>query len=209
MLSIDKIICFGKNYQAHMQELGDAPVEKPVIFLKPASVLRQCKNWNDTLPLTLPQEELHYECEVVAQLTSGGYQLTRAQAQKALGFYTIGLDMTLRNVQSALKKAGHPWTLGKVFPEAAIIGPWLPVNLGELNHLDFYLRQNNELKQKANTSQMLMPLVDLIVYASQHFPLCAGDILFTGTPAGVGPVIKDAVCEVGIESNKYFVQWKE
>lgn len=208
MSSIDKIICFGKNYASHMHELGDAPVEKPVIFLKPPSVLQQCHSWYSALQLNLPEAELHYECELVVQLKSGGYQLTPEAAAKSIGGYTIGLDMTLRQVQADLKQAGHPWTTSKVFPDAAIIGPWLPLSEEtNLSDLDFYFRQDNELKQETNTSLMLMSCVDLIVYASQYFPLCANDILFTGTPSGVGPVIKSTLHEVGIGADKYFVKW--
>src|SRR3989338_237974 len=108
----DNIICFGKNYQDHMHELGDKPVDKPVIFLKPMNVLKICKNWGDTLQLYLPPEETHFECELVFKLKSGGYQLTKKQALDTLAYVTIGLDMTKRSLQKQLKEAGHPWTLG-------------------------------------------------------------------------------------------------
>lgn len=185
----DKIICFGKNYADHMHELGDKPVERPVIFLKPYSVLKACKKWGDKLSLFFPHEELHYECELVFQLKSDGYQLSKENALKTLGGYTIGLDMTKRVLQSELKKAGHPWTIGKVFPDAAIIGPWLPIdNVEKILSTEFSFSINNQLRQTSFGKNMLFSPIDLIVLASQYFPLCEGDIIFTGTPSGVGKV---------------------
>lgn len=204
---MDKIVCFGKNYADHMTELGDRPVDKPVIFLKPPSILKQCSAWNETLALSLTSEETHYECELVLKLKHGGYRLTPEAAKAALGWYTVGLDMTLRQIQTILKKAGHPWTAGKVFPDAAVIGPWLEIHDNFLNE-DFSFSLNQKLKQKSSGAKMLFNPIELIVYASQFFPLCEGDILFTGTPSGVGMVQAKDVGLLEINHHKYGVVWE-
>jgi 2-keto-4-pentenoate hydratase/2-oxohepta-3-ene-1,7-dioic acid hydratase in catechol pathway len=208
-MSIDKIICFGKNYDDHMRELGDKPVEQPVIFLKPPSVLRQVSDWNQELALHLTNEETHYECELVIRISEGGYQMTPQAAQQAIDACTIGLDMTLRKQQAELKKNGHPWTTAKVFPDAAVIGPW--INLKDLpNYLEeeFRFILNGELKQKSKGKFMRYAPAELVAYASQHFPLCAGDILFTGTPAGVGAVAKNTKASVEFAGFCYYVRWE-
>lgn len=196
----DKIICFGKNYDDHMQELGDKTVEEPVIFLKPPSVLRQVANWNQRLSLQLTGEETHYECELVVRI---------AEDRQCIDACTVGLDMTLRNRQIQLKKDGHPWTLAKVFCDSAVIGPWIKIE--DLPHYldeEFSLTLNGELKQKSKGKQMRFSPSELLAYASKHFPLCAGDIIFTGTPAGVGAVVKNAKADVKLASFAYTVKWE-
>lgn len=205
----DKIICFGKNYQDHMHELGDKPVDRPVIFLKPFSVLRCCEKWGDILSLSFPEDEIHYECELVFKLKSGGYQLSYEKACETLGWYTIGLDMTKRVLQSELKKAGHPWTIGKVFPEAAIIGPWLIIeNLDKHLSTEFSFSINNEKRQIGFGENMLFSPADLVVLASQYFPLCENDIIFTGTPSGVGKINRQDRGELKLGDQFYEVRWE-
>ena len=171
---MDKIICFGKNYQDHILELGDKSVIKPVIFLKPPSVLKQCVNWDEKIEAFFPKNETHYECELVIRLGMGGYNLTLDQAAKSISAYTVGLDMTLRQEQMVLKQNGHPWTISKVFPDSCIIGPWIEVF--DMKFMDeiFRFSLNHHLKQKSCANNMLFKPVDLIVYASQFFPLCEG-----------------------------------
>jgi acylpyruvate hydrolase len=206
---MDKIVCFGKNYSDHMRELGDQPVEKPVIFLKPPSVLRQCEQWGGAIDATLTDQETHYETEIVLKLKSGGYRLSKEAAMAAIGSYSIGLDMTLREVQAGLKKAGHPWTTGKVFPDAAIIGPWIEVVNFDFLKETFSLTLDDVRCQESTGTQMLFNPVDLIVYASHFFPLCEGDILFTGTPKGVGKVHDQAHGRVQIGTHYYTVKWQK
>lgn len=204
---MDKVVCFGKNYQDHMLELGDAPVAAPVIFLKPPSVLRQCLSWNDSLSVHLSNRETHYECELVFRLKCGGYQMTKAQAANAIDAYTIGLDMTLRLEQDKLKKAGHPWTTSKVFPDSCIIGPWIETSNLDFVDLEFEFILDGVLRQRSSGRQMLFSPTELIAYASNFFPLCAGDVLFTGTPAGVGIVNKGSVAVLNLDKYKYKVKW--
>ncbi len=207
---MDKIICFGKNYIDHMYELGDAPVDKPIIFLKPESTLVQCAEWNSKIKVELITDyDTHYECEIVLKLRNGGYKMTREEALGSIGEYTIGLDMTLRDLQYKAKKAGHPWTTSKVFPSAAIIGPW--INAGDLSFLEheFSFSLDGVKKQQSTGSKMIYSPVDLIMQASQYFQLCAGDIIFAGTPAGVGMVKSGSVGEVKIidDNYRYNVEW--
>lgn len=209
---MDKIICFGKNYQDHMLELGDKPVTEPVIFLKPPSILRQCQNWGDAINVLLTEHETHYECELVIKMCEGGYKMTYDAAKLAIGAYTVGLDMTLRKVQAGLKEKGHPWTIAKVFPDACIIGPWIDGmnnNVGDMPFMDtiFQFTLDGKLKQKSCGGNMMFNPIELIVYASKFFPLCAGDVLFTGTPKGVGAVKEKSVGVLAIDTHEYSVKW--
>ena len=173
---MDKIICVGKNYLEHAQELGDAVPEKPVLFLKPPSVLVQVKSEGG-----MPRDRgsVHHECEVVLRLTVEG----RFDA------VTLGLDMTLRDLQSELKKKGHPWEMGKVFKGSALLGPWIELDaFAGLLETDFSFSLDGQTRQRGRACDMRMAPQQCIDYAREYFPICAGDALFTGTPAGVGPV---------------------
>ncbi len=204
---MDKIICFGKNYQDHMLELGDKPVTEPVIFLKPASVVKYCTAWGDRVNAFFPEQELHYECELILRLSKGGYKLSHEEASNMIDAYTIGLEMTLRKEQAILKSNGHPWTISKVFPDACIIGPWIETSDLSFLNADFNFTLDNELKQSSSGSNMLFNPIDLIVHASAFFPLCAGDILFTGTPSGVGKVNRGSIGVVEIANHQYTITW--
>lgn len=208
---IDKIICVGKNYLEHAKELGDAIPEKPVLFLKPPSVLKTVMRWQDTLYIPdLPQDaNIQPECEIVLHITTGGYRITREQAENMVGEVSLGLDMTLRTRQTQLKKNGHPWTTAKVFPDAAIIGPW--ISLKEFHdYLDtpFSLSINDKICQQAKGTEMMMNPVELLVYISSFFPLCAGDIIFTGTPAGVSPISANDQATLSWGNHSFSVIWK-
>lgn len=187
---MDKIICVGKNYEEHAKELGDAIPSRPVIFMKPPSVLRQARA-GESLDLVIPTDRgsVHHECEVALQLKTGGFKMTLDQARQAIGFVTVGLDMTLRDQQAALKKAGSPWTIAKVFSDSAVVGPWVPVEKFS-NYLDtpFSLKINGQLRQEGFPQDMTLSPIECIAYMSEYFPLCAGDVIFTGTPKGVNSV---------------------
>ena len=138
---MDKIICAGKNYLAHANEMKDGVPEKPVLFLKPPSVLQICPAWQQTLTLKLPANaaagDIHYECELVFLIDHQG----------KFSHVTVGLDMTNRVLQRKAKDAGEPWEIGKVFANSAVIGPWIPLQGLDLNALSFQLSLNGELKQ--------------------------------------------------------------
>lgn len=198
-MTIDKIICVGKNYLDHAKELGDKVPEKPVIFLKPASVLRQALRWGECLQAKYPIGYLEVQPEVELVL--------RVEQHKIVAF-TVGLDMTLRALQKQLKKEGHPWTTAKVFKDAAIIGPWISIATCE-NYLNgtFSLEIDGHLCQQSQGQQMMAKPNELLSYIQSFFPLCDGDLIFTGTPAGVTSIAPNAKATVSFGENKFQVQY--
>lgn len=209
-MSIDKIICVGKNYLAHAQELGDAVPEQPVLFLKPASVLRQVSGWGEQIFLDFPAQDnaVQPECELVLRIAEDGYRFTYEQAQHAISDLSLGLDMTLRTRQTELKKQGHPWTTAKVFQDAAVLGPWIPYSqFPEYMETEFQLSLDGAIRQRAKGLEMMMPPVELLVYISQFFPLKAGDLIYTGTPAGVSSIARNMRAELRWGAYSYSVQW--
>jgi 2-keto-4-pentenoate hydratase/2-oxohepta-3-ene-1,7-dioic acid hydratase in catechol pathway len=198
-MAIDKIICIGKNYLEHAKELGDAVPEKPVLFLKPPSVLLQAKSWGETVQAKYPAgfEAIQPECELVLQIKN-----------QQIFAVTIGLEMTLRALQTQLKQNGHPWTTAKVFPDAAIIGPWLPITDCK-NYLEipFSLELNGKLCQQACGNTMMTKPRELLTYITSYFPLCDHDIIFTGTPAGVTSIAPHAKAMVRLGERAFQVQW--
>lgn len=210
MNSPDKIVCIGKNYSEHAQELGDAVPERPVLFLKPLSVLRTAKA-GETLSLTLPayRSSIHHECEIVLRIKGGGYRLSSEQAGASIDAVSVGLDMTLRDLQSNLKKNGHPWTVAKVFPDAAVVGPWISVGeFPDWSKAPFTFSVNGKVVQQGRATEMTFSPADCVALASEFFPLCDGDLLFTGTPKGVGPVKEGDKAQLEFGPLKYSVQWK-
>lgn len=209
-MSIDKIICVGKNYLDHARELGDAVPEKPVLFLKPESVLKQISCWGEQLQLDFPLDDsaVQPECEIVLRITRDGYKMTLKEAQTAISEVTLGLDMTLRTRQTELKKQGHPWTTAKVFKDAAILGPWIPYHhFTDYLETEFQLFLDGTLRQCAKGSEMMMQPDDLLVYISQFFPLKSGDIIYTGTPAGVTSITKGTVAELRWREHACNIRW--
>ncbi len=208
---MDKIICVGKNYAEHVKELGDITVDKPVIFLKPPSVLRQAKQ-GETLTVSMPthQGSVHHECEIVFQLKAGGFQMTETEAERCIGAVSVGLDMTLRDKQAILKKTGAPWTIAKVFQDSAIIGPWRSLEeFPQFSNAVFSLKVNGELRQEGRATEMTFSPPKCIAYISEHFPLCAGDIIFTGTPKGVNSILPSDTGNLNFGPIQFSVQWYE
>lgn len=210
---MDKIICVGKNYADHAAELGDVHPEKPVIFIKPPSNLQTCPKNGAELKLSLPSHsmDIHHEVELVFRIDQDGYKMSLSEAQKALGAVTVGLDMTLRDLQQEAKRKGTPWTTGKVFRDAAAIGPWLELGTDAERILEqeFTLTIDGQLKQRGKASQMSHSPAECLAYVSQFFPVCAGDILFTGTPVGVGPVKLGQRAVLNFAGINYSVSWIE
>lgn len=210
-MSIDKIVCVGKNYLDHAKELGDVVPEKPVLFLKPASVLKQVLSWGDMLHLDFPSDEtvVHPECEIVLRLAKDGYKMTIEDTKNAISHISLGLDMTLRTRQAELKKQGHPWTTAKVFPDAAVLGSWIPYqSFPEYMDTTFQLCVDEDLKQCAKGADMMMKPEELLVYISHFFPLKSGDIIYTGTPAGVSAISPNTVAILQWGAYSYSVNWK-
>ncbi|MFN8278016.1 MAG: fumarylacetoacetate hydrolase family protein [Chitinophagales bacterium] len=180
-----KIICIGRNYGAHAKELGNAIPEKPVIFLKPQTALLK-----DNKPFFLPEwtKDMHYEAEVVLKICKNGKYIDEKFASKYYQEITLGIDFTARDLQQEQKQKGLPWEIAKAFDHSAVIGTFQP--LPEINQqgINFSLFKNDVQVQTGNTADMLFSFEAIIAYASQFFSLQQGDLIFTGTPAGVGPV---------------------
>lgn len=210
-MAIDKIICVGKNYLEHAKELGDAVPEKPVLFLKPSSVLRQALHWDEQITLDFPAADnaVQPECEIALRVAHDGYRMTRKEAQNGISHITLGLDVTLRTLQSQLKKQGHPWTTAKVFKDSAVLGPWIPYQQFD-DYLDttFQLLIDGALRQHAKGSEMMMPPEELLIYISQFFPLKSGDIIYTGTPAGVTSISRNAIAELRWAEHSFRAKWE-
>jgi len=209
-MSVDKIVCVGKNYLDHAIELGDAVPENPVLFLKPFSVAKQATSWGEQLCLYFPSDDsaVQPECEIVLRVAHDGFRMTLETAKHAISAVTLGLDMTLRTHQTQLKKMGHPWTTSKVFKDAAVLGPWVPYDSFK-NYMDdeFQLIIDGNLRQCAKGQEMMMHPEELLVYISQFFPLKKDDIIFTGTPAGVTSVSKGTMAELRWGKYHYSVKW--
>lgn len=196
---------------AHAKELGDLVPEKPVIFLKPPSVLRKADESSKPIELSLPlgRGEVHHECEIVVRIGKSGENLKLLEAEQSIEAVTVGLDMTLRDVQAQLKKLGQPWTVSKVFKDSAIVGPWIaPIDFPSWEKERFSFFLDGKLRQSASADEMMMKVKEGICYVSEQFPLTAGDILFTGTPSGVGPVFSGSSAELKWGPLSYKVLWK-
>ncbi len=207
---MDKIICVGKNYLDHALELGDQVPDKPVLFIKPPSVLKQATRWGDHVTAQFPENDtkVQPECEIVLLLSKDGYCLTHEEASHSIEAVSLGLDMTLRAHQTNLKKQGHPWTTAKVFPDAAIVGPWISyTSWQDYINSPFELQLEEQVSQRAKGSDMMMEPVALLVYISQFFYLKAGDMVYTGTPAGVRDIKRNTTARLCWDKYHYTVIW--
>lgn len=180
-----KIICIGRNYAKHAKELNNPIPSQPVVFMKPPSALLV----NDK-PLYYPEftKNLHYEVEVVLKIGKNGRHV---QPEFASGYYTevaLGIDFTARDVQARCKEKGHPWEIAKGFDNSAVLSPFVDIAQVDRKAIEFRLAKNGETVQHGNTKDMLFSFDDIIVYVSKYFKLQMGDMIYTGTPAGVGPV---------------------
>lgn len=194
-----KIICVGRNYRKHAEELGNEVPEEPVIFMKPDSaILRQ----RDAFYIPDFSNDVHYEAEIVIKLNRLGKRIQSKFASKYYAEFTLGIDFTARDVQAKLKAKGLPWEKAKGFDSSAVCGDWLSVDDVDINNLSFELKKNGETVQRGNTKDMLFSVDELIEHTSQYFTLKIGDQIFTGTPEGVGPVISGDLLEGFIEGQK-------
>lgn len=181
-----KIICIGRNYTEHIEELRNEKPTEPVIFIKPDSAVLP-KEQDFYIPEF--SKDVHYEVEVLVKIKRVGKHIKEEFAGTYYDEIGLGIDFTARDLQSKLKDKGLPWEKAKGFDGAAVIGKWMPKNnFKDLNNLTFSLLKNGEVKQKGNTSLMLWKVDEIISYVSTFFMLKKGDVIFTGTPAGVGKV---------------------
>ena len=181
-----KIICIGRNYAAHIEELKNEKPGQPVVFLKPDTALIK-----GGAPFFYPDfsTNIHHEIELVLKISKEGKYIQPQFAHRYFEEIGLGIDFTARDLQDQCKAKGLPWEIAKAFNGSAPIGEFKSVaELGDLKNIDFHLEINGELKQKGNTSLMLFDFATIISYVSQFFTLKTGDLIYTGTPAGVGPV---------------------
>jgi 2-keto-4-pentenoate hydratase/2-oxohepta-3-ene-1,7-dioic acid hydratase in catechol pathway len=185
-----KIICIGRNYVKHIEELKNERPDSPVIFLKPDSAVLLPRN-----PFVIPpfSADVHYEVEVIVKIDKVGKFIDQKFAHKYYDEISLGIDFTARDLQEQLRSKGLPWEKAKAFDGSAVIGEFFPKENFDLLNLGFQLYKNEILVQNGNTRQMLWKIDEIIAYVSQYFTLKKGDIIFTGTPEGVGRVDPDDV----------------
>lgn len=176
---MDKIICVGRNYSEHASEMNEAVSAEPIFFLKPPS----CLNSGPQVELPRNRGQVHFECEIV-------YRIRKAQNRASFDAVTLGIDLTLRDLQAELKKKSLPWEAAKSFASAAIVGPWIPISeFKEHLKIPFQLQVNGDVRQMDCGEKMRSSPEQLLSAASQIFTVCDGDLMFTGTPKGVGAVV--------------------
>lgn len=197
-----KIICIGRNYTAHIEELANEKPTDPVVFIKPDSSVLP-KEQDFYIPVF--SKDIHYEVEVLVKIKKVGKFIEQKFAPNYYDEIGLGIDFTARDVQQSLKEKGLPWEKAKGFDGATVIGHWLPKkNFKDVNNLNFSLSKNHEVVQQSNTNLMLWKIDELIAYVSTFFTLKKGDILFTGTPAGVGRVKSNDYLSGSLENIEMF-----
>lgn len=181
-----KIICVGRNYAAHAKELNNAVEEEPVIFLKPDTALLS-NNQDFYLPDF--SNDIHYETEVVVKISKPGKHIDEKFAHRYYETVSVGIDFTARDLQSMLKAKGLPWERAKAFDGSAVIGSFLPLaDVGKMTDLNFSMDLNGQKVQAANTAEMVFSVDKVIAFVSRFITLKTGDLIYTGTPQGVGKV---------------------
>ena len=197
-----KLICIGRNYTDHIKELENEKPTDPVVFLKPDTSILLKKQ-----PFFIPEfsNDVHHEVEVLVKIKKVGKYIDKKFAHKYYDDIGLGIDFTARDLQAKLKAKGLPWEKAKAFDGAAVIGNWLPKSkFQDVNTINFSLKKNNDIVQSGNTQLMLWKIDEIIAYVSQYFTLKIGDIIFTGTPSGVGKVNPNDVLTGYIEDEELF-----
>ena len=195
-----KIICIGRNYVEHAVELGNDIPDEPVIFMKPKSALL-----NNLAPFYYPEftNELHYECELVLRVCKNGKYIPEELASSYVNGISVGIDFTARDIQDQLKKKGLPWEKAKAFDNSAAVGKFIDLTSGtKLENINFSFRKNGEVVQEANSNQMIFNFESIIANISNYFSLNIGDLIFTGTPKGVGECMVGDKLEAFYENDK-------
>ncbi|MDG4945921.1 fumarylacetoacetate hydrolase family protein [Weeksellaceae bacterium KMM 9713] len=194
-----KIICIGRNYTEHAKELGNAIPEEPVLFIKPSTSL----NTSSSFDIPSFSEDIHFELEIVLKISKTGKNISEEDAQYYFDEISLGIDFTARDVQSKLKEKGLPWEKAKAFDGSTTVSDFVSLNeFKNKEEIEFELYQNEELKQAGNSKNMLFNFHQIIAHASQYFTLEKGDLIFTGTPKGVGKVNSGDVLIGNLEGKK-------
>ncbi len=194
-----KILCVGRNYALHAKELGNEVPSQPVIFLKPETAILKS---DSTFYLPPFSNDIHHELEIIVRINKVGKSIQPQFAHRYYDKVSLGIDFTARDLQQELKQKGLPWEISKGFDHSAVIGEWQDIGNVNLSDLDFYLNKNTQLVQKGNSKEMLFHIDTIISYISQFYTLKSGDIIFTGTPAGVGPVVSGDLLEAYMNNTR-------
>lgn len=197
-----KIICIGRNYSKHIEELQNERPEEPVVFLKPDTAVVQKQ-----FPFVLPEfsNDVHHEVEILVKINKVGKYIDSKFAHKYYDEIGLGIDFTARDVQAELKAKGLPWEKAKAFDGSAVVGDFIKKErFTDMGNINFELHNNGNVVQKGNTRHMLWKIDELVAYVSQYFTLRTGDIIFTGTPEGVAKVKEGDMLEGFIEGDKVF-----
>lgn len=202
-----KIVCVGRSYADHAKELGNAVPERPVLFIKPPSSLGSLQagiTWNSDLG------ECHFECELCLKIAKPLSQATDPEEILAsIAGVTLGLDLTMRELQTELKNKGQPWERAKAFNGSCILADWVDYDPAiDLDQLTFTFAQNGEIKQRGNTQDLIFTVVELLIDINQAFALEAGDVIMTGTPAGVGALHRNDQLEMTLNYGDQVYQWQ-
>jgi acylpyruvate hydrolase len=197
-----RLFCIGKNYAEHVKELNSEIPDKPVVFMKPDTAIVR-----ERMPFFLPDfsKQMHYETEIVLKVAKNGKTIEERFAKKYYNEITVGIDFTARDLQNELKSKGLPWEISKAFDGSAVVGKFIPKEkFNDIYNINFSLQNHDNLLQKGNTKDVIFSFEKIISYISQFFLLREGDLIFTGTPYGVGNVKIGDVLEGFIEDKKLF-----
>ena len=198
---VHRIYCVGRNYEEHAKEMGFTGREPPFFFLKPADAVVVAEDGH-TAPLPYPSltANFHHEIELVVAIGQGGRNIRAEDAGQHIFGYAVGLDMTRRDLQGEMKKQGRPWSIGKGFDHSAPIGPITPVaQAGHIEQAALWLQVNGEDRQRSNVSQLIWNIGEIIQHLSEAWELQPGDLIYTGTPAGVAAVVRGDTLSAGID----------
>jgi fumarylpyruvate hydrolase len=198
---VRRIYCVGRNYAEHAQEMGFTGREPPFFFAKPAdSIVYAAPGETATIPYPSQTANLHYEIELVVAIGKQGVNIAAEDAAQYIFGYAVGIDMTRRDLQLDLRKAGRPWELGKAYDQSAPIGPILPAaQAADMTATRIWIDVNGEMRQDSDTSKLIWNVNETIAHLSRYFELFPGDLIYSGTPAGVGAVVAGDVMTGGVE----------
>jgi fumarylpyruvate hydrolase len=198
---VHRIYCVGRNYEEHAKEMGFTGREPPFFFLKPADAIVVAEPGHvATIPYPSLTANLHHEIELVVAIGRGGRGIKAEDAASHIYGYAVGLDMTRRDLQTEMKKQGRPWCIGKGYDQSAPIGPITPAaDAGDIHHAAIWLQVNGSDRQRSAVSQLIWNVAETIEHLSNAWELQAGDLIYTGTPAGVGAVVRGDTMTGGID----------
>ncbi len=197
LFPVRRVYCIGRNYAAHAIEMGHDPDREPPFFFQknPDNL-----DSSGTFPYPPHTSDVHHEAEIAVMLKSGGKNIPLDKSNDCVFGYALALDMTRRDLQGEAKKQGRPWEIGKAFEHSAPVGPIHPVSeTGMLEEGSVTLKVNGEVRQEGNLNQMIWKVPEMISYLSEYFVLAPGDVILSGTPSGVGPVVKGDTMEVAVD----------